>query len=64
MAKGKKTKRVEMTFIMIKSVSPSLKKDLQAIAKNYDVDLGSLLKPKLRELANSYPPEMRIWNKY
>ncbi len=54
-------KKVELTYIKIKSVSPSLKDELAAIAKNQDLDLSSFLKPKLREIANSYPMEVRKW---
>lgn len=52
-------KKVKWESITIRNVSCELKKELIAIAKNNDVSLGSLLKPKLREIANSYPCEMR-----
>ncbi len=54
-----KNQKVTLDYIKIKSVSPSLKNELKSIAKNLDVDLSSFLKPKLREIANSYPMEMR-----
>jgi hypothetical protein len=45
--------------IKITNVPNSLKTELTNIAKNHGVELGSWLKPKLRELANTYPQRMR-----
>jgi hypothetical protein len=45
--------------IRIYGVSPKLKTDLYNIAKNTGVTLASLLKPKLREIAESYPTQMK-----
>jgi hypothetical protein len=50
----------EQKYIMIKGVPNQLKSDLQNIAKNSGVTLAGLLKPKLREIAESYPQQMKI----
>lgn len=49
----------ELPEIRIKGVSPDLHKDLIAIAKNESVSLSDLLKPKLREIRDTYPEYMR-----
>lgn len=45
--------------IRIYGVSAQVKKDLINISKNTGVTLAALLKPKLREIAESYPESMR-----
>lgn len=51
-----------LSLIVIKSVSPSLKKELSSIAKYEGLPLGTWLKPKLREIASSYPIAVRQYN--
>lgn len=46
--------------IRITGVPEQIKSDLKNIAKNQGVNLGQLLKPKLREIRDSYPEHMRI----
>jgi len=46
--------------IRITSVPPKIKEDLKNIAKNEGISLAHLLKPKLREIRDSYPERMRI----
>jgi hypothetical protein len=46
--------------IRITGVPEQIKEDLKNIAKNSGVDLGQLLKPKLREIRDSYPEYMRV----
>jgi len=45
--------------IRITGVSPEVHRDLIAISKNEAVNLSDLLKPKLREIRDSYPDYMR-----
>jgi len=45
--------------IRIFNVPPALKKELENIAKHSGIPLPQLLKPKLRDIANSYPDFMR-----
>lgn len=45
--------------IRITGVAPQIKEDLQNIARNEGICLGQLLKPKLREIRDSYPQHMR-----
>lgn len=42
---------------------PELKESISNIADNLGEDLSSLIKSKLREVINSYPPNMRLPNK-
>jgi len=48
-----------MQSIEISNVSPEVKRDLTNIAKNEGVSLAQFLKPKLREIRDSYPEKMR-----
>lgn len=50
----------EQTFIMIKGVPNKLKSELKNISKNSGLTLAALLKPKLREIVESYPEQMKI----
>jgi hypothetical protein len=43
----------------IYNIQPEVLHDLRNIAKNLGSDLSSLIKPKLRELRDSYPVNMR-----
>jgi hypothetical protein len=45
--------------IKITNVPASLKQELKNIADHMGVELGSFLKPKLRDIANSYPEHMK-----
>jgi len=45
--------------IRIANVARDLHEDLENIAKNYGVTLQHFLKPKLRDIANSYTEDMR-----
>lgn len=45
--------------ITITHVNPRVKSELENIADNTGISLGALLKPKLREIAESYPPHMK-----
>ena len=45
--------------IVIKNVNPDLKRELENISGNQGIPLSSFLKPKLREIRDSFPPEMR-----
>ena len=46
--------------IRITGVPEQIKEDLKNIAFNTGVDLGQLLKPRLREIRDSYPEYLRI----
>ena len=55
-----KTKKQEWdTEIRVKGVSEKTKTDIVNIAKNSGVTISQLLKPKIREIADSYPDKMR-----
>lgn len=45
--------------VRIYGVSEELKNDLIAIAENTGITLTALLKPKLREIRDSYPSNLR-----
>jgi hypothetical protein len=45
--------------VRIRGVASDLKNQLLAIAKNTGISLTDLLKPKLREIANSYDDSMK-----
>jgi hypothetical protein len=45
--------------IRICNVAHDLHNDLQNIAKNSGITLQQFLKPKLRDIANSYPEAMK-----
>lgn len=46
--------------IYIKNVPHNLKEDIKTIAENLGITMSQLLKPKLREIRDSYPPDLRI----
>lgn len=46
--------------IRIYGVSSQVKNELKTIAKNTGVTLAGLLKPKLREIAESYDKQMKV----
>lgn len=50
----------EQKYLRISGVPNQLANELQNIAKNSGVTLAALLKPKLREIAESYPQQMKI----
>lgn len=45
--------------IRIRDISPSVKQDLDNIASNMGVTLSQLMRPKLREIADSYPDHLK-----
>jgi len=45
--------------IRITNVPKDIKEDLENIAANTGISLGTLLKPKLREIRDSYSEKMR-----
>ena len=47
------------TEIRISNVNPSTKQDLINIASNLGVDLSPFLKIKLKDVADSYPIDMK-----
>lgn len=46
--------------IRIPGVSSQLKTELTNIAKNIGVPLASFLKPKLKEISDSFPENMKV----
>ena len=55
-----KSKQIEnLDDIRIRYVPRSISESLTNIAKNLGISRSSLLKPKLKEVANSYPEEMK-----
>lgn len=48
------------TYINVTNVSKVVKEELESISKHTGIPMASLIKPKLRELVNSYPPEFRV----
>jgi hypothetical protein len=46
--------------IRVRNVSVKVNEDLSNIAKNLGVALSDFLKPKLREIADSYPASMKL----
>lgn len=46
-------------YIKITHVSPKVHEEIKNIADNVGVSVSSFLKPKLREIADSYPEKMR-----
>jgi hypothetical protein len=46
--------------IRIRNVSRETHTDLQNIADNYGISLSALLKPKLKDIANSYPAHDKL----
>jgi len=61
MGKNKKPDQIEsrMIEIRITNVSHELRFQLNNIADHLGVPLGHMLKPKLREIADSYPDDMK-----
>lgn len=49
-----------MAEIRITNVNPNNKKELENIVDNIGVDLAPFLKIKLKELADSYPADMKL----
>jgi hypothetical protein len=49
----------ELEELRITGVNPKLKDELNNIAANQGINLTSFLKPKLREIADSYPEKMK-----
>jgi hypothetical protein len=47
------------TTIVLTSCSPTLKTELNNIAENMGVQLGSFLKMELRKIVDNYPEKMR-----
>jgi hypothetical protein len=45
--------------IKITNVNPSVHEDLKNISKNQGISMAALIKPSLRSLADSFPPEMK-----
>jgi len=45
--------------VRVRGVSLQLAEELNNIADNIGITLTAFLKPKLREIANSYPEKMR-----
>lgn len=56
MAHSKQTNPKE---VRITNFPTSLKTELNNIADNIGIQMGTFLKMKLREIADSYPPEMK-----
>lgn len=46
--------------VRVRGVNNQIVDDLEAIAKNLGITVTALLKPKLREIRDSYPEKMRI----
>lgn len=49
----------ESRRIFITGVPQKSKRELVNISKNTGIDVSALMKPKVFELINSYPPDMR-----
>lgn len=47
------------TEIRITNVRESLKDELYYIARSHEMELGPFLRKKLKEIADSYPPEKK-----
>jgi hypothetical protein len=54
-----KTDHTEPSVLYIANVPPNVKNQLAAIAINEGQDLSNMLKPHLRKIIESYPPELR-----
>jgi predicted DNA-binding protein len=53
-----------MAYIKITGVSQKIKDELNNISSNAGIPLSQILKPKLREIVDSYPEDMkRIYKK-
>jgi hypothetical protein len=46
-------------YLAVYGVNPTVHEDLKTIADNLGIDLSALIKPKLRELRDSYPEALR-----
>jgi len=46
--------------IRIRGVGKQIRTDLENIAENLGTDISALIKPKLWEIANSYPDNMKL----
>ena len=49
--------------IKVKGVPEDIYNDLMNIAKNNGTPLSAILRPKLREIRDSYPPHLRVAKK-
>ena len=52
-------KESKFPYLAVYGVNPTVHSDLKNISKNLGIDLSALIKPKLRELRDSYPEPMR-----
>ena len=50
-------------YLAVYGVNSSVHEELKNISKNLGIDLSALIKPKLRELRDSYPEALRKFNK-
>lgn len=46
-------------YLAVYGVNKQVHEELKSISKNLGIDLSALIKPKLRELRDSYPEAMR-----
>lgn len=53
------SEKQQLSEIRIVGVSPSLHDDLRNISRNLGITTTALLKPKLREIADSYEAHMK-----
>lgn len=53
------TKKKGEDEIRVRGVSPKLVTELNNIANNIGISLTQMLKPKLREISDSYPEKMK-----
>lgn len=60
MAKRKEIDPNKPSEVRIYGVAPSIHNELVNISDHIGIDLSSMLKPKLREIRDSYPAHMRI----
>ncbi len=56
---SKKERNPEPPELRVRGVSDKIRNDLINIAKNHGTTLSDFLKPKLREIADSYPEKMK-----
>lgn len=49
--------------LRIRSVNQQVRDEIKNIAQNEGQTISSFLKPHLRKIAESYPPQMRLKNK-
>jgi antitoxin component of RelBE/YafQ-DinJ toxin-antitoxin module len=54
-----KNNNVEYPEIRITNVAKDLREDLNTIASNLGITTNQFLRMRLREIANSYPPNMK-----